>query len=158
TNSGFPATNVNDGNQASYWESTNNVFPQWVQVDLGAATSIDQVILKLPSGWGTRTETLSVQGSSDGSSFATIVGWTGYAFPSNNVVTINFGATTTRYVRLNVTANTGWPAAQVSEFEIYGATSSSSNLASGKTMSASGVSQSYVASNANDGNQGTYWE
>src|SRR5262249_43771780 len=103
TNSGFPATNVNDGNQASYSESTNNVFPQWIQVDLGAATSIDQVILKLPSGWGTRTETLSVQGSSDGSSFATIVGSTGYAFPSNNVVTINFGATTARYVRLNIT-------------------------------------------------------
>jgi CARDB/F5/8 type C domain len=158
TNSGFPASNVNDGNQASYWESTNNVFPQWVQVDLGSATSIDQIVLKLPSGWGSRTETLSIQGSTDGSNFATIVASTGYTFPSNNVVTINFGATTTRYVRLNITANTGWPAGQISEFEIYGATSSSSNLALGKTMSASGVSQNYVASNANDGNQATYWE
>jgi carbohydrate binding protein with CBM6 domain/F5/8 type C domain-containing protein len=36
TNSGFPASNVTDGNQSSYWESTNNVFPQWVQVDLGS--------------------------------------------------------------------------------------------------------------------------
>ncbi len=158
TNSGFPASNVNDGNQASYWESTNNVFPQWVQVDLGSATSIDQIVLKLPSGWGSRTETLSIQGSTDGSTFATIVASTAYTFPSNNVVTINFGATTTRYVRLNITANTGWPAGQISEFEIYGATSSSSNLALGKTMSASGVSQNYVASNANDGNQATYWE
>jgi hypothetical protein len=158
TNAGYPAGNVNDGNQASYWESANNAFPQWIQVDLGAATSIDQVVLKLPSGWGARTETLSVQGSGDGNSFATIVGSTGYAFPANNVVTVNFGATTTRYVRLNITANTGWPAGQISEFEIYGATSSSTNLALGKTMSASGVSQTYVASNANDGNQGTYWE
>lgn len=26
----------------------------------------------------------------------------------------------TRYVRLNITANTGWPAAQLSEFEVHG--------------------------------------
>jgi hypothetical protein len=158
TNAGFPASNVNDGNQASYWESTNNVFPQWIQVDLGSATSIDTVVVKLPSGWGSRTETLSVQGSTDNSNFTTIVASTGYTFPASNVVTISFGATTTRYVRLNITANTGWAAGQVSEFEIYGATSSSTNLALGKSMSASGVSQNYVASNANDGNQGTYWE
>jgi CARDB/F5/8 type C domain len=157
-NGPYTATNLNDGNQASYWESTNNVFPQWAQIDLGTATSIDQVVLKLPSGWGSRTETLSLQGSTDGATFSTIVASTGYAFPANNVVTINFGATTTRFVRANITANTGWPAAQLSEFEIYGATTSSNNLAAGKTMSASGVSQNFVASNANDGNQATYWE
>ncbi|HEV2342951.1 MAG TPA: choice-of-anchor D domain-containing protein, partial [Actinocrinis sp.] len=38
--SGFPATNANDGNTSSYWESTNNAFPQWLQVDLGSAQSI----------------------------------------------------------------------------------------------------------------------
>jgi hypothetical protein len=157
-NAGFPASNVNDGNQASYWESTSNVFPQWIQVDLGAATSIDTVVLKLPSGWGARTETLSVEGSSDGSSFATIVGSAGYAFPSSNAVTISFAASTTRFVRLNITANTGWPAGQISEFEIYGATSSSTNLALGKTLTASGTSQSFVAANANDSNAATYWE
>jgi hypothetical protein len=159
-NSPYVATNVNDGNQASYWESTNNALPQWVQVDLGSATSVNQVVLKLPTGWGARTQTLSVQGSANGSSFSTIVASAGYNFDpaSANTVTINFAATTVRYVRVNVTANTGWPAAQVSEFEIYGATSSTTNLALGKTMSASGVSQTYVASNANDANQSTYWE
>ncbi len=35
-------------------------------------------------------------------------------------MTISFTATTTRYVRLNITANTGWPAGQISEFEVYG--------------------------------------
>ena len=64
TNGGFVTGNLNDGNQNSYWESTNNAFPQWAQVDLGASTSIDQVVLKLPSAWGTRTQTLSIQGSS----------------------------------------------------------------------------------------------
>jgi hypothetical protein len=68
-NGGFAVGNINDGNQGSYWESTNNVFPQWAQIDLGTATNIDQIVLKLPTGWGSRTETLSIQGSPDGTSF-----------------------------------------------------------------------------------------
>ena len=64
----------------------------------------------------------------------------------------------TRYVRVNITANTGWAAAQLSELEIYGTSTSSPNLALGKAMSESGHSQNYVAANANDANQGTYWE
>ncbi|MWC28063.1 discoidin domain-containing protein [Paenibacillus sp. MMS18-CY102] len=119
----YGPNNVKDGNQSSYWESSNFAFPQWVQVDLGAAASIDQVVLKLPAGWETRTQTLAVQGSTDGSNFTNIVGSAGYVFNpavSNNTVTINFAAANTRYVRLNVTANTAWPAAQFSEFEIYG--------------------------------------
>ena len=48
----------------SYWESTNNVFPQWIQVDLGASTSIGKVTLQVPpaTAWATRTETLSLSG------------------------------------------------------------------------------------------------
>ncbi len=159
-NGSFAAANVNDGNQSSYWESANNALPQWVQVDLGSATSVNQLVLKLPTGWGARTQTLSVQGSTDNANFSTIVASTGYTFDPNsaNTVSITFGATTTRYVRVNVTANTGWPAAQVGELEVYGAAASTTNLALGKTMTASGVSQTYVAANANDGNQSTYWE
>lgn len=48
----YAPSNVKDSNQATYWESTNNAFPQWIQVDLGANTSIDQIVLKLPAGWG----------------------------------------------------------------------------------------------------------
>ncbi|HZM81818.1 MAG TPA: discoidin domain-containing protein [Candidatus Limnocylindrales bacterium] len=157
TNGSFVAGNLNDGNQATYWESANNAFPQWAQIDLGSVTAIDQIILKLPAGWGSRTQTLAVQGSNDGVSYATIVSSATYTF--NPTVTINFPAANTRFVRVNITANTGWPAGQISEFEIYGvATSGGTNLALGKTMTASSVSQVYVPSNANDGNQATYWE
>jgi hypothetical protein len=76
TNATYVAANINDGNQATYWESTN-AFPQWAQVDLATSTSIDQVVLKLPTGWGARTQTLAVQGSADGTSFTTIVGSAG---------------------------------------------------------------------------------
>ena len=76
----YVASNANDGNQGSYWESANNAFPQWLQVDLGAAVAINRVVLKIPSGWGARTQTLSVQGSTTGSSFTTIVASAGYNF------------------------------------------------------------------------------
>ncbi|WP_284749919.1 discoidin domain-containing protein [Amycolatopsis sp. RTGN1] len=118
---GYPVSNVGDGNQASYWESTNNQFPQWVQADLGAATNVAQLVLKLPTGWEARTETFSVQGSTNGTSFSDLKASAGYRFDpaSGNTVTVDVTGNT-RYVRLNVTANTGWPAAQLSEFEVHG--------------------------------------
>jgi hypothetical protein len=115
--------NVVDGNTSSYWESTDNAFPQWIQVDLGASKSISKVVLDLPpsSSWATRSQTLSVLGSTDNSTFSTIVGSASYTFnPSTgNTVTITFPSTSPRYVRLNFTANTGWPAGQLSEFQIF---------------------------------------
>ncbi|HEX3792698.1 MAG TPA: discoidin domain-containing protein, partial [Pseudonocardiaceae bacterium] len=157
----YTPSSANDGNQSSYWESTDNAFPQWLQVDLGGSTAVNQIVLKLPSGWGARTETLSAQGSADGSSFSTLVSSAGYNFDgSANTVTINFGQATTRYVRLNFTANTGWPAGQLSEFEVYGTASApaSANLAQGKTATASSYTQTYVPANGTDGDQSTYWE
>jgi hypothetical protein len=117
----YPSSNVTDGNQATYWESANNAFPQWVQVDLGSAQSVGRLVLQLPGGWDARTETLSVQGSTDGSSFTTVKSAAGYTFDPNgqNTVTVTFSATTQRYIRLNFTANTGWPAGQLSELQVW---------------------------------------
>jgi hypothetical protein len=118
----YGSGNAVDGDANSYWESANNAFPQWLQVDLGSTAAISRIVLKLPpSAWGARTQTLSVLGSANGSSFATIVGSASYAFDpaSGNTATIRFSTTSTRFVRLNFTGNTGWPAGQVSEFEVY---------------------------------------
>jgi len=41
----YVATNANDGNQATYWESVNNAFPQTLTVDLGASVSVNKVVL-----------------------------------------------------------------------------------------------------------------
>ncbi|MGW4027380.1 discoidin domain-containing protein, partial [Streptomyces sp. NPDC005009] len=158
--SGYAASNITDGNQGTYWESANGSLPQWVQADLGTATRIDEVVLKLPAGWEARNQTLSVQGSADGTSFTTLKGSDTYTFSpgSANTVTVAFPATQTRYVRVNVTANTGWQSAQLSELEVHAAEGSSANLAAGKTLTASGHTQVYNAPNANDGNRATYWE
>jgi hypothetical protein len=117
----YGSGNVTDADQNSYWESANNAFPQWVQVDLGSAQSASRVVLTLPAGWGSRNQTLSVQGSTNGSSFTDAKASATYTFnPSaSNTVTITFPATTQRYFRLNITANTGWPAAQISGFQVW---------------------------------------
>ena len=80
-------------------------------------------MLKLPpaAAWQTRTQTLSIQGSTTGSSFSTLSASAGQIFnpATGNTVTVTFGSSSVRYVRVNVTANTGWPAGQLSELEVY---------------------------------------
>ncbi|MFM9277755.1 discoidin domain-containing protein [Paenibacillus jiagnxiensis] len=121
-NGEYTADNAVDGKQDSYWESKNHKLPQWIQVDLGKATRIDRAILRLPAGWETRTQTLSIQGSTNGSDFSDLVSSKDYKFKqaASNAVTVDFNATSARYVRVNITANTTWPAAQISELEVYG--------------------------------------
>jgi hypothetical protein len=117
----YVSSNVTDGNQSTYWESANNAFPQWIQVDLGSAQSASRVVLQLPASWGARTQTLSLLASTDGSTFTTVKTSATYSFDpaSNNTVTITFPATTQRYFRVNVTANSSWPAGQVSELQVW---------------------------------------
>ncbi|BCJ67495.1 discoidin domain-containing protein [Polymorphospora rubra] len=159
-NGPYVAANAVDTSTATYWESAG-ALPQWIQVDLGAPRSVERVVLALPAGWGTRTQTLSVQGSGDGSAFTTIAGPAGRVFDpaTGNQVTINVPATTARHVRVTVTGNTGWPAAQLSRLQVYGtATQPVTNLAAGRPTSASGHTQNLVSGNAVDGNPASYWE
>jgi hypothetical protein len=178
----YVAANAVDGSQASYWESANNAFPQTLTVDLGAARPVDRVVLKLPSGWESRTQTLSVLGSTDGSSYSTVQASAGYTFnpAAGNIVSISLPAGDRRFVRLSFTGNTGWPAGQISEFEVYGGSTTtppttttppppttppptttpppSGNLAAGRPVTETSHSDVYGAGNAVDGNAGTYWE
>ncbi|MGV9624909.1 discoidin domain-containing protein [Streptomyces tendae] len=156
----YGAANITDGNQGTYWQSGGSSLPQWVQTDLGATERIDEVVLRLPAGWESRDQTLSVQGSADGTSFSTLKTSATYAFDpgSGNTVTVSFPATQTRFVRVNITANTGWQAAQLSELEVHAAGESSTNLAAGRRLTASSSTGAYTPGNGNDGNKATYWE
>jgi alpha-1,3-glucanase-like protein/F5/8 type C domain-containing protein len=119
----YHPNNAVDGNSNTYWESANNAFPQSFTVDLGTSRSVSRVVLKLPpaAAWATRTQNITVLGSVNGSTFTTLSANAGRTFnPSTgNTASINFGATSQRYLRLTFTANTGWPAGQLSEFEAY---------------------------------------
>lgn len=170
-NGEYGAGNVTDGNQASYWEGPAGSFPQWVRVDLGAKTSVDEVTLKLPTTWEARDETLIVQGSTDGDTWSTLSGSAKRTFTpaAASAVTLGFSAADVRYVRVQVTANSGWQAAQLSELEVRGAgggsdpgdpgtPSTGTNLAKGKPVEANGYVHTFVPANANDGDVNTYWE
>ena len=112
---------VTDGDPNSYWESANHAFPQWVQVDLGSALPVGRVVLALPPSWGARSQTLAVTGSADGSSFATLTAAAARPFDpaAGNRVTLSFSPARVRHLRVTVTANTGWPAGQLSTLEAY---------------------------------------
>jgi hypothetical protein len=135
----YVPSNANDGDTSTYWESTESDFPHWLEANLGSAQSIGSITLDLPPSfsWATRTQTLSVLGSTNGSSWTTLVASAGYTFnPSTgNTVTISLpSAVTEQYLQLDFTAKTGWPAGQVSEFEIFagGAGAGAIHLADGR--------------------------
>jgi hypothetical protein len=134
--SGYPASNANDGNPDTYWESLDGAaYPQTLTVNLGSAQPIGSITLDLPplSDWGPRTETLTVLGSDNDTSFSQIVASAAYTFndsTNDNSVTIALpSGTSAQYVQLSFTANTGWPAAQVSEFEVFGGSGSGGTAA-----------------------------
>jgi hypothetical protein len=127
TSSGFtdvyPEKNANDGDPDTYWESANNAFPQWLQVDLGRPSTVSRFLLRVPPGplWLQRTQTIQITGSMDGSNYFVILGPAGYSFdPVNaNAVQVRFTQTTARYLRLTFTANTDWPAGQLSQWQVH---------------------------------------
>jgi len=119
----YQPSNAVDGNTSTYWESTDNAFPQWFQVDLGSSVSISKIVMDLPpsSSWATRSQTIAIAGSTNGTTYTTIEAAAAYTFnPSTgNTVTVTFPATSVRYLKLTFTANTGWPAGQLSELDVY---------------------------------------
>ena len=106
-------------NQDTYWESANNVFPNWVQIDLGITETADKIVLQLPVGWGARNQTLDISTSDDGVHYGLVTSGT-YTFSpaNNNTVTVPLPGNNGRYWRATFTANTVWPAGQISEFQI----------------------------------------
>ena len=94
-------------------------------MNLGAVHSLSSLVIDLPpsSAWQTRTQTLSVLGSTNGSSYSTLVGSATYTWnPSTgNTVTIALpSGTSDQYVELSFTANSVQNGAQASELEVFG--------------------------------------
>ncbi|MEV0718553.1 discoidin domain-containing protein [Asanoa sp. NPDC050611] len=161
-NGPYVAGNAADGNVASYWEGSNGQFPQSLTVDLGSAQTVNRLVLKLPSNWETRTQNIAVLGSTDGGSFSQVVGAANYTFNQGSSVTVNLPSGSRRYVRLTFASNNVWPAAQLSEFEVYGSGGTTpppvTNLAAGRPTTETSHVQTYASGNTVDGNTNTYWE
>jgi hypothetical protein len=122
TLAGFPAGNANDANQATYWQAANASGD--LTLALAQAAPVDRIVLQLPQGWGDRHQTIEVDGSTDGSTWTTLVPSASYLFSAsnsdgNNVVTITIPAATVSYLRLDVSNNDVQGAPQIAEFEAF---------------------------------------
>ena len=122
TLAGFPASNANDGNQATYWQAANATGVLTLQ--LAKAAPVDRVVVELPQGWGDRHQTIEVDGSTDGQTWTPLVASTAYLFSANNaagnnVVDIAVPSTTVNYIRLDVSNNDVQGAPQIAEFQVY---------------------------------------
>src|SRR6202044_3646663 len=88
----YTPSNAVDGNTSTYWEANNGVWPSTITVNLQSVQTLGSITIDLPpsSAWNTRTQTLSVLGSTNGTPFSTLVASATYTWnPSTgNTVTI----------------------------------------------------------------------
>jgi len=122
TLAGFPASNANDGNQATYWQAANASGVLTLQ--LAESAPVDRLVLELPQGWGARHQTIEVDYSTDGQTWTQLVAPTVYLFSptgtaGNNVVDISVPSTTMKYIRLDISNNDVQGAPQLAEFEVW---------------------------------------
>nr|WP_269329386.1 discoidin domain-containing protein [Kineosporia babensis] len=117
---GLSIGNILDGVLGSYWEAGPG-FPQTVTVDLGRVTTVGRVALSLPASWHGRTQTITILGSVDGSSYSTLKGSAAYQFRSStdNQASASFSQTPVRYVQLRFTGANGWTAAQLGGLSLH---------------------------------------
>ncbi|MEU7167712.1 discoidin domain-containing protein [Streptomyces morookaense] len=110
----------------AWWESKYKApFPHWIQVDLGSRRTVRRLVLRTPEHWPAQSQTLTVEGSDDGSTFTTLVPSARYDFTPGTTIDLPGGGAVTRVVRLFFTANNGpgpWGerGAFLWEFEVYG--------------------------------------
>jgi hypothetical protein len=119
---GFPATNANDNNQATYWQAADSTGVLTMQ--LAEAAPVDRIVLELPQGWGDRDQTIEVDGSTDGQTWTQLAAPAVYLFGANNaagnnVVGIPVPSTTVNYIRLDISNNNVQGAPQIAEFQVY---------------------------------------
>ena len=120
----YTPANAVDGNTSTYWEANNGAWPSTITVNLQSVQTLGSVTIDLPpaTAWSTRTQTLSVLGSANGTTFTTIAASATYTWnPSTgNTVTIALpSGTSDQYVQLSYTANNVQNGAQASEILIY---------------------------------------
>jgi len=121
---GFVAANAVDGDVTTYYEGAANSYPNILTVDLGAVHKIHAISIKLNPAriWQARVQTFEVDGSADNTTFTTILPSTNYQFDpllNKNTVVIPFEAST-RYLRINFTANDGSTGGQIGELSVFG--------------------------------------
>ena len=118
TQAGFPASYANDNGGGSYWQAANSTAT--LTLHLAQSQPVDRVILGLPQSWGTRNQTIKVDGSANGTTWTTIVPSATYTFTAgSNAIAIPFAAATEAYLRLDISGNNAQGVPQIAEFQVY---------------------------------------
>ncbi|MDX6209592.1 MAG: hypothetical protein QOE24_1983 [Frankiales bacterium] len=154
-NAGTPAASATDGNTGTRWSSAFS-DPQWIQVDLGATSSITQVVLNWEAAYGTAFQ---IQTSADATTWTSIYTTT---TGTGGVQTLNVTGSG-RYVRLYGTARGTAYGYSLWELQVFGSVGTTgscgtANAAQGRPAVASSTENAtFPASAAVDGNTGTRW-
>ncbi|MFE5243278.1 MULTISPECIES: discoidin domain-containing protein [unclassified Streptomyces] len=113
-NDGTPAAAAVDGNTGTRWSSAFS-DPQWIKVDLGAAASVNQIVLRWEAAYSTGYR---IEFSSDNNSWSTAYSTT---TGPGGTETLNVSGTA-RYVRLTGTARATGYGHSLWEFQVFGTT------------------------------------
>jgi beta-glucosidase len=153
----FPASAAVDGDTTTRWSSQAS-DPQWLQVDLGASASVNQVVLQWETAYATAFQ---IQVSDDAANWTTIYSTT---TGTGGTQTLNVTGTG-RYVRMYGTACATQYGYSRWEFQVYGTAGAGGGASCGTTNAA--LDQPTTASStenagtpesaAVDGNTGTRW-
>src|ERR1700730_12585002 len=111
-NAGTPAANATDGNTTTRWSSLF-ADPQWLQVDLGASDTINQVVLNWEAAFASAFQ---IQTSPDGTNWTTISATT---TGTGGIQTLPVTGTG-RFVRMNGTARGTQFGYSLWEFQVFG--------------------------------------
>jgi F5/8 type C domain len=104
---GWDPNSLTDGNVNTFWEAKPDVFPASATIDIQDTVSIGRAVFQPPDNpaWGSRTETIEIQGSTDGTTFSTLQAATPVtldAVNAHNTATVSFAPGTARRLRDDV--------------------------------------------------------
>ena len=115
---GYAGANANDNNVSTYWQAAAPTAA--LTLHLSQSESVDRVILELPQNWGTRNQTIEVDGSANGTTWTTLVPAAAYSFTAgSNAIAIPFREVTQGYLRLDISGNNVQGVPQIAEFQAY---------------------------------------
>jgi len=146
---GFPASNVTDGNTSSRWSSQFS-NSQWIYVDLGSVYTINRVVLRWETAYG---RGYKLQVSTDASTWSDVYSTTTGDGGVDDITLSTPG--TGRYLRMLGTQRATTFGYSLYELEVYGAPVT--NLALTKPAVASTSYTGFPASNVTDGNPSSRW-
>lgn len=106
-----------DDNSGTYWNPTNdNSVPSWLKIQFGSSKTVTKITL---NWYDTATYTYTFEGSTDNSSWTTLLTITTKSYTGGVVTEETFSNSTAYlYYKINVTAKTGGTYLIINEMEM----------------------------------------